>query len=152
MTNKKQEIEDIFSIFHDGGIESYSIISDAIHLKIGIQYLAHIINSEHKFINLSLLNVESLKFDAWSDEPLILTNWNEILDLDIEIHSAEIDSSEQIIVHTRCNNSTDNLFQGGKLIINCSDYKLTDEAEKNLTIDKLKDISRHYWNEIFGKK
>ena len=42
--DKKQELEDIFTIFHDGIIEGFKIESDTIHLKICTEYLAELID------------------------------------------------------------------------------------------------------------
>lgn len=133
--NKIQVIEDIFSIFHDGYIEDYQIDSDTVDLKIGIQYLAELIDKEHEYLNLRLLGVESIKYDAWTDELFILTDWNEIFNLGIEILSTETNNKGQLIVHSNCDNAPNDSFQGGKLIIKCSDYKLSDEENNSLTIN-----------------
>lgn len=149
--SKIQDIEDVFSIFHDGYIEDYQIDSDTVDLKIGIQYLAELIDKRYEYLNLRLLGVESIKYDAWADEPFIVTDWNEIFDLGIEILSTEADDDGQIIVHSNCDNAPNDSFQGGKLIIKCSDYELSDEESNSLTINQLKELSSYYWNEKFGK-
>ncbi len=149
--SKIQDIEDIFSIFHDGFIESYQIDSDTVDLKIGIQYLAELIDEQYKYLNLRLLGVESIKYDAWTAEPFVMTDWNTVFDLGIEILSTETDNEGQLIVHSNCENAANDSFQGGKLAIKCTDYELSDEEGKSLTIDRLKELSSYYWNKKFGK-
>lgn len=149
--NKIQDIADVFSIFHDGYIEDYQISSDAVNLKIGIQYLAELIDNNHEYLNLRLLGIDLIKYDAWTDEPFIMTDWKEIFNLGIEIISNEIDNAGQLIIQSNCDKAPNNLFQGGELIIKCTDYGLSDEEGNILTIDKLKEISSYYWNEKFGK-
>lgn len=149
--SKIQDIEDIFSIFHDGFIEGYQIDSDTVDLKIGIHYLAELIDEKYEYFNLSLLGIELIKYDAWTDEPFVMTNWNGIFDLGIEILSTETDNKGQLIVHSNCDDAPNNSFQGGKLIIKCSDYKLSDEESNSFTINQLKELSTYYWNEKFGK-
>jgi hypothetical protein len=144
-------MEDIFSIFHDGYIDDFKIESNRIDLKIGTQYLAELIHKQHEYINLSLLGVESINYDAWTDEPFVMTDWKEIFNLGIGILSTETDNEGKLIVHSDCDDAPNDSFQGGKLIIKCSDYKLSDEEGSNLTIEKLKELSSYYWNEKFGK-
>ena len=149
--SKIQDIEDIFSIFHDGFIEGYQIDSDTVDLKIGIQYLAELIDEKYEYLNLKLLGVESIKYDAWTDEPYVMTDWDAIFDLGIEVLSTETNNKGQLIVHSNCDNAPNDSFKGGKLIIKCSDYKLSDEANNSLTTNQLKELSSYYWNENFGK-
>lgn len=98
-------------------------------------------------MNLSLHNVESISFDAWTDESFIITEPREIFVLGIEILSAETNNLGQIIIHTHCDNSPNDSFDGGQLIIKCSDYNLTDQENNSLTIEKLKELSEYYWSE-----
>ncbi len=149
--NKIQEIENIFSIFHDGYIDTFKIESNRIDLKISMQYLAELINDKYEFLNLSLHGVTSLSYDAWADQPFIMTDWNKILELGIVILNAETDNSGQIIIHSNCDNAPNDSFQGGKLVVKCLDYSLTDEENNRLTIEKLKELSTYYWNEKFAK-
>ncbi|BDS10433.1 hypothetical protein [Aureispira anguillae] len=50
-----------------------------------------------------------------------------------------------MLVHTNCEPVPSTPFEGGTLILECSDYRLFDEALKTLTIKKLKELSLDYW-------
>ena len=143
---KIQEIENIFSIFHDGYVDDFNIQGSQVDLKIGIQYLAELIDDKYEFLNLSLIGVQSISYDAWSDPTFLMTDWDEVLKLGVEILNTETDRFGRIIIHSYCDSAPNDSFEGGKLIIKCSDYKLFDEANNNLTFDELKELSSEYWN------
>ena len=56
--NKIQEIKDIFSMFHDGYIESIEAQEVNIELKIAIQYLAMLLHKNHEYLFLTLKDVK----------------------------------------------------------------------------------------------
>src|SRR5688572_30739018 len=117
-----QDLNDLFDMFHDGVIVSAVENNSKIELKVGIQYLAELINKDFEYFFIELKNVQNLSFDAWTDEPLIIINSKEIFNLELEILSAEIYETVNLLVHCRCFNSLDNLFSGGKLIFKCDDF------------------------------
>ena len=147
---RKQELEDIFAIFHDGIIEDFKIESDKVELKICIEYLAELLDEKYEYLNITLLKIKSIQYDPWSDKPNTIDDWHQIFDLLIEIINVETDEKGQLVVHTSCRNAPDKSFQGGKLIIDCDDYTLSDQGNNKLSLSKLKDLSAYYWNEKFG--
>ncbi|MFT5567878.1 MAG: hypothetical protein ACI81Y_002835 [Glaciecola sp.] len=149
--NKTQDIKDIFSMFHDGYIDSFKIENNRIDLKIGIQYLAELIDERYKYLHLSLYEVESIKYDVWTDESFIMTDWSQIFELGIDILNVEMDDLEQVTIHSNCDNAPNDEFRGGKLIIKCLDYNMRDEGDNSLTIEKLKELSTYYWNVKCGQ-
>jgi hypothetical protein len=148
--NRKQDIEDIFAICHDGCIEKAIVTGDEVKLEIGLLYITELIDPNHRFLNLTLKKVKSVEFDAWTDEKTIITSWDEIVSFRIELLSTETDESGRIVIHSRCDHAPDIKFSGGKLIIDCEDYELFDEAGNPLSVEKLEEYSSYYWNVKFG--
>ncbi len=150
--NTAQDLEAIFGIFHDGVIDGATIQADLVELKIEILYLAELIDEKYEFLHLTLKGVESIQFDAWTDETTIISDWRAVFDLEIEINSSEVDQAGNIVVYSYCDNAPEGKFSGGKLIISCSDYQLHDQGGNPMTLDELKKLSDHYWNDVFGKE
>lgn len=150
--NILQDINDLFVMLHDGTIVRAIDNNSNIELKVNIQYLAELINKDFEYLFVNLRNVQNLSFEAWTDEPLTIINPKEIFNLELAILSTEITETGNLIVHCSCFNSINNLFSGGKLIFKCDDFEIMDEAHQSITLDKLKELTTHYWDDIFGKK
>ncbi|MCP4550825.1 MAG: hypothetical protein GY834_02025 [Bacteroidetes bacterium] len=89
----KENICEVFSIFHDGDITYHEISGNNLLLEIEIQYLAQRIDETFiKFI-LTLNNICNISFEPWLDETdegkVILTKLEEIFNPELEILSAE---------------------------------------------------------------
>ncbi|MDQ3108895.1 MAG: hypothetical protein M3R17_03280 [Bacteroidota bacterium] len=69
-----EDIADLFSMFHDGGIEEMIADENGHNLKIGLTYLAERIKPEYHFFYLRLISVEKFEFVPWTDIPLIMTD------------------------------------------------------------------------------
>jgi hypothetical protein len=149
--NKIQEIEDVFAIFHDGWVVDGIIEGNNIQLKIGIQYLAEIINNKYEYFYFNLFDVEEFKFKAWSKEEILISDWETIVNSEIEFLSTEI-KNNKIIIYSNCHNAPDDKFERGELWVKCTDYCIFDEKGKEISLNRLKEISSYYWNEVFGKK
>jgi len=149
--NNNQELEIIFAIFHDGGIEKYLINESDISLEIGIEYLAELIDPNFNKFNLNIFGVEIFEFEPWIEKPEKITDWKSILELNLGFLSTEINTSDEITLHCTCYNAPNDEYEGGKLKLKCPDYKLTDELGNRITVDRLIKVSKHYWNEVFGK-
>ena len=152
LMNKKQEIEDLFNILHNGIIINAEISSTDVELTVSIPYLAELINENHEFVKIVLESVKKIEFKPWTNEFKRDNSWQDVFDLEIDILSAETIETGEVVIHSRCHNSEEYEFEGGKLMIDCDDYKIYDETARLLTLDKMKEISIFYWNEKFGKK
>ena len=94
--------------------------------------------------------MESVLFDPWTEDQSVISNWSEIFALELAVINSELDSSGRLAIHCSC--SDIHGFEGGKLIIKCSEYELFDQEHRPITIDRLKSLSSFYWNEKFGRK
>lgn len=94
MITELQDISDIFSIFHDGSIESYSGDYQLLTLKVGCLYLAELIDPTFEYFYLELAEIEVLEFDSWTSPPerpnILKTELADIFQSDLEIMEGEV--------------------------------------------------------------
>jgi hypothetical protein len=147
------DIEDIFSIFHDGVIESYNGNVKVLTLTVNCQYLAELINPTFTKFYIRLENISMLNFTTWPNPlylpVLTLTDLKDIFESDLEILSVDIESND--FVNIACNQH-DMAFDycGGNLKLSCDKIEIFDEEFRRLTIDELDVICKYYWNK-FGR-
>src|SRR5690606_4579782 len=60
-----QDISDVFSVFHDGGITDFSRKGNDMKMTISCEYLAELISPEFADFHVELKNVQKLEFDPW---------------------------------------------------------------------------------------
>ena len=150
--SKKEDIKDIFSILHDGCIEEISVESTRLRLKVNIQYLAELVDKSHECITLILKYVKAATFEPWSEENVIISDLDAISSLELGIISSEINQEDKIVVHSNCLGSKNTEFEGGKLIIDCQGYEILDQMGNLLSLKQVKELSTHYWNDIFDNQ
>ncbi|CAG5079966.1 hypothetical protein [Parvicella tangerina] len=143
MTNKLAEI---FSIFHDGGIDEINVDGNSMEITIGCAYLAQMENEEYKNFYLSLENVTTFEFHTWDDE--IFTDIPTMVNFWPEIMTAEIEKETIKVV---CNIDTENKRTGGLLWIKANLVSLKNHKKAELSINQLETMSRNYWDN-FGRK
>jgi len=152
VTNTKN-IRDIFSILHDGSIIGWTGDKNLLTLKIDCQYLAKIIapTFEHFFIELTDIN--KLVLEPWMNQIDLdqecFVELKDIFQAELEILSAEVEND---FVKVSCNQSDISFdYCGGTLYIDCKSIKIFDQNKAELTIDKLDEVCKEYWEE-FAKK
>ncbi len=70
----------------------------------------------------------------------------EIFQAELNILSAEIKDDSVIV---SCNQSNENFdYCGGTLYISCNGIKIYDQNKTELTIDRLDQISKEYWDDF----
>ena len=60
MIQNKENISDIFDIFHDGVISDYDLVNDTLSLTVEIPYLTSRVNPKFSNFYVKLQNVESI--------------------------------------------------------------------------------------------
>lgn len=148
---KSLDIKDIFTIFHDGCIADYKILNKDLLLVIEISYLAELIDASFKFIHLKLIDLKAIHFEPWTGSISEIRDVPLIFSYDLCIVSTEKNPKDITIVHCNSYKRDQVDFEGGKLVIDCNDYLLTDQVGNSLTIEYLKELSSRYWND-FGNK
>ena len=99
--NTQQDIEDIFSILHDGTIESYIGNKNKLTLKISCVYLAEQINKSFEYFYVELTEIDILELFTWrslmEEEQQTLINLKDIFKFELEIIDANIEDNIVII-------------------------------------------------------
>lgn len=144
-----EDIRDIFSILHDGGISEWTGDKCLLTLTVECQYLAERIDKSFDKFYVELLSVDKLELDPWTnpvDLPVIIkTDLADIFKAELEILSAEIKDDAVIVT---CNqHDTDFDYCGGSLTISCQTIKVFDQNKNELTIKQFGEIGKNYWDE-----
>jgi hypothetical protein len=155
--NFLEELSDLFSIFHDGIIESWSGDASCLRLKIGCKYLAEMINPSNEYFFVDLIRITHLEFAPWwkdLEKQTILTDWNVIIACYLGIIEAKV--TEKGIEIISDNYGDDHvgseLYSGGNLSLNCADFQLYDEQMNSITLQQLEDICERYWPNLGNRK
>src|SRR5262249_34404056 len=149
MIRTTQEICDIFSIFHDGMIESAILSDETLKLKIEISYLAGRIQEGFKYFFIELDGFRNVEFRPWParviDEKKLVTDPPTIFKFSLEIVAAKLSENR---IEIECSiRSGGSEFSGGDLLFEAMSATVRDEANKEYSISELTEICREYWNE-----
>jgi len=148
MSTVQNDIRDIFSIFHDGGIVDCKGDLHKLTLTVQCNYLAELINPDFENFYLDLIEVNKLDFDPWMNpidlEKIHFDSYEDYLQVDLEILSAEI--KDDMVIVTCNQHDTDLDFCGGNLMISAINFNLYDHKMTPMTIDQLNLICRNYWD------
>lgn len=154
MNTVQNDIRDIFSIFHDGGIVDCKGDLNKLTLTIQCNYLAELIYPDFENFYVDLIGVDKLDFDPWMNpidlETINFNSYEDYLKVDLEILSAEI--KDDFVLITCNQHDTDLDYCGGNLIISANDFNLFDQNSRQMTIEQLDSICRTYWDNAKNKK
>jgi hypothetical protein len=136
------ELEYLFGIFHDGGIDSWEGTPDQMTLCIGCRYLAQKIDPSFDDFYVELTDVNLLEFKPWTDadaEQQCITDPDEIFQGDLEI-------ADTVNVTVLCYPKDAPFYPGGSLYIRAKAFRLYDQNKNEMTLERLREISADYWN------
>lgn len=144
-----EDIRDIFSILHDGGISAWAGDKELLTLTVECKYLAQRINKTFDRFYLDLSGIHKMELSTWPNPfhlPVtIKTDLADIFQAELEILSADI-KGEAVVID--CNqHDTDFDYCGGNLTISCQTIKVFDQNKNELTIDQFDEICKGYWEE-----
>ena len=143
-----EDLRDVFSIFHDGVITEWKGDEQKLTLVIDCQYLAQLVNQSFEKFYLEIQGIRELNFSTWpspSDLPVqILTTPTVIFKADLEILHSQI--AEDNVSITCKQDDTDFDYSGGTLTVSCEKVKVYDQAQIEISIERLGQISNDYWN------
>jgi hypothetical protein len=148
-----ENINTIFSIFHDGEIGRCVKTDSHLEFDVHIQYLAERINPTFRTFSVALDGVEALYFTTWPDdanaEPVVVADVESIFTKELEILSGEIENGA---IKVACNQPLPGLgYCGGFLNLKAKSAFVKDEAGKEYSIEELCSLSESYWNEWSNK-
>lgn len=144
-----EDIRDVFNIFHDGDIIEHSISNDVLCLVIEIPYLAARIDTNFRKFNLVLHGCKSLVFSTWPNqkdsEGEILKDIESIFKPKLWVLSAKLIQNKIEVACSQSDAAFD--YCGGNLSFTANSAVVTDEGNKEYTIDELDHICESYWTE-----
>ena len=144
-----EDIRDIFSILHDGGITSWIGDKNLLTLTIECKYLAERIDKKFDVFFVELLNVYRLELEPWTipiNLPTVIkTQFDDIFKAELEILSAEIKEDTVLVTCNQHSKKFD--YCGGNMTISCQSIKVFDQNKNELTIEEFEKICDEYWDE-----
>ncbi|MBC5992709.1 hypothetical protein [Pontibacter cellulosilyticus] len=159
--NRQQEIEELFSMFHDFEIQSVSKDGEALTLEFVIPWgqvwnpaiLEYQIKVELSGCRNLLCEYFVFKDDEANKlKPLALreteirtTNAPQTIEeLGLEVQSYTYTQPDSYVLH--CNSSKE--IAGGELTLTATDYRIFDSFDKPLTLDQLKQWAAEWWGRV----
>jgi hypothetical protein len=148
--NVQQDIQDIFSILHDGTIESWTGNKQKLVLKVRCPYLAKRIDKSFEYFYIEIRDIEKIELFAWMNprdsEQKIFTELSDIFKAELEILAADKEENNVVVV---CNQHDTNYeYCGGNLTLICNEIKVFDQNNCYITIEKFDEICNQYWNNL----
>ena len=149
LNNSLEDIRDIFSVLHDGGIVSWAYDKCALTLKIECEYLAERIDKTFQSFTIKLDEVQKLEFGPWLAEGNLqhsnFNNIDEIFQGELILSSATIEAD---YVKIYCNQRYSKFgYSGGELLLNAKAITLFDHAGQPLSVDEILKIGKEYWED-----
>lgn len=140
-----ENIVQIFNAFHDGVIESYQCAQGVVTLKIGISYLAELINPSYEYFELRLYGVNACSLETWetpSTERKISNEMDEAFADEPEILSAQADKQKITILLSYT------FDKGGQLFLIADCAEVFDQGGKSWSLEQLNAICESYWKKL----
>lgn len=149
---EREDIRDIFSIFHDGCIVVASIQTNTLVLDIEIQYLAEI-KPEYKGFKVFLYGFRDVEFSTWPSDlksaPEKIKDIQSIFRPELEMLEANLKENSIEVVCSQHSSAYD--YCGGELSFKVDFAAVQDESGKLYTIDELDILCKGYWDEWASK-
>lgn len=131
---------DILSIFHDGNFTKFIKNQRDVEFTIEIEYLAELISPMFSIFKGKLKKCTKLEYHVWGEEHMIIDNLNTLGTLELEISDVEVKGN---YVGVKC---LDDKNCGGDLVIVTEDITIFDENNQEVTLNKLIEICKSYWD------
>lgn len=144
-----QDLADMFSIFHDGTIEAWTLSDGVLSLVVDIPYLANRVHSSYEQFTIQLVNVDSLTFKTWPTaevKPEFLADAARIFLFPLWILEGQVDNS-QIVVYCSLPKIEDPGYSGGELRFYADGANVTTQGGELISLDQLKTHAENYWEE-----
>ena len=143
-----EEVRDIFSILHDGTISSWNGDATSLTLTVECQYLAELIDPSFDRFYVELDVVKELFLSTWPNPADLpeqkLEQLKDVFAAELEILSAEIEDGRTVVVCNQHDTKFD--YCGGSLVIDCATVKVYDQSKTALTVERLNEICKSYWD------
>jgi len=149
----KNEIENIFATFHDGGITDWKGDLKQLTLKIECQYLGQEFQDDFENFYLIINNIKHIELEPWMNpiklEKINKTELNDIFKAELEIGYAETING---IVKISCNqHDTEFDYCGGNLFLKAESIEIKNHLKQNIKPIDLYNANDSYWNKFKEK-
>lgn len=132
------EICEVLSVFHDGGIEECYGDSDRLNIKVSCAYLAELVNKGSDHFLIILCGVSKFYFEEWllpiEKGSRIIADLSEIANADTELNTPVIEDDHIKYFCTK-----------GVLYIKCKAIEIRDQYQNAIHPEQLYDIANRYW-------
>lgn len=161
MTGKQQEINELFSMFHDFEIILLTYNDNRLNLTIQIpwgqlwndfNYLIYVelIGCDYIHCDYSeVLNTHENKAKRWIDQSHIDKSTNDpkiISDIGLEVQRHEFYPPNKY--KFICNTSKNNTYGGGQLTFTAENYKIYNKEGLQINIQQMETWCREWWDNI----
>ncbi len=148
MYDKIEEMARIFSIFHDGLVESWSLDGNDLKLAIDILYLAERIDPGYRTFYVTIFDITHLEFERWMNDQSPAPRLYDIH----EIFRAQLEILEGRVVgqgiEVICNQSAPEFdYCGGSLFFSARGIQIFDQGMTAVALADLDRIQQTYWTE-----
>lgn len=140
-------IRQLFSVFHDGGIEAPQCQDGTLTFNVETSYLAERIDPAFTAFSVTLRNVENLICTVWlKDQTTRTADPLTVLSEEPEILNGSLkDGAIEVMFEGARWLPTD--YTGGVLSFSCASASVLAEGGRECTLDELWDLSEGYWTE-----
>lgn len=104
MIEGRENIRDIFSIFHDGVISSFKLLGSSLVLHVEVEYLAQRINPGFTHFITILHGVTNMSLTTWQKTPQRLSRFEDVFEGNLVILESK---SDDALIHLECNQGSD---------------------------------------------
>lgn len=146
---KREDICDLFNIFHDGTFENGQQVGGVCDLTIEIKYLAALVQSNFTSFSVQLIHPTSFTLFGWprklNEVKKKISVFEDIFAEDLLILDAKYVGDN---IEVSCNIADmKSAFCGGELLFSCDHAIVTDQSTKSWSIEELDKLCCEYWNE-----
>lgn len=158
MTAKKQDIDDIFTMFHDFEVARLDLQGGVLTMEIilpwGYMWNNYDYRMTFKFFGCdSLCCIYHKRIDNVAEpvtihhptEELETTDTIVIEGLRLDVQRHKFEEPDKYILY--CNSMADDV-DGAHLLLSAIDYKIYDNAGEEMTLDKMKEWATEWWDGI----
>ncbi|MGB6036023.1 MAG: hypothetical protein WBG42_07130 [Cryomorphaceae bacterium] len=166
MTIRINDIDDLFSMFHDFEIVGLKLDENILTIEVLLPW-SEMWDIEDYKMTFRFDGCLGLKCHYWKrtsnelqewekgvyypSEEHVTTDPNEIVKLELDVQRHEFNKPDQFTLH--CNSST---FAGseiggieyGRIELSAADYQIFDNEMNEITLDKMKNWATEWWDEI----
>lgn len=149
------ELASLFTILHDGTIESFTGNTKKLNLKISCQYLAELINPSFEYFYIQLIEIDFIElqtfknisnFENFEKTAVVLTAPSDIFNEEIDLYRAETNNGHVEINCWQVNIGLN--YIANCLRLNCERFTVQDHDHNLINIELLKNLKANHRHKL----